>query len=373
MDEARHIKVAGGHGIGSISFGVTTITCTIPTSWTAWRGRRSPATRWRRGLARRGRRVLTAHGPRGRVGPVVVGRGSMMATWPGVRNRASGAVQVRSSWTRPRDRDLRRARRDGRATGTEMSSGLEIGPGCRRRRSCALASTALDEERGSSRRDHLARRALIVTASAEPTARTGRPVLAELAGDDVEPEQVGGADGAGCPLPRSRGPAHAPRPTRASGPVRRAAEAQLARLAAAGVRGAQAPRAQWYALTRSGRAGTMVEVRPVAISQVEDVHQVRAALAARVRGWVSSPQRAPPLRDRDHTPRRPWPRRRRRCGQHQRSPRLASSRFGSAGYSAKQRGRERMVQQVPRWNNRANPRPAWPSSRSCGSGRAGAG
>ena len=78
--------------------------------------------------------------------------------------------------------------------------------------------------------------------------------LAELAGRDIEPEQVTGAGQRWLSLPAltadlRRAAADRTRP----GPVRRAAAAQLARLAAAGVRGAS-PR-QWYALTELSGAG----------------------------------------------------------------------------------------------------------------------
>src|SRR5205085_11948077 len=87
----------------------------------------------------------------------------------------------------------------------------------------------------------------IVTASAGESDERPSRFLAELAGEDIEVERVSG-QGRWLSLPAltadlRRAAADASRPAA----VREAAAAQLARLAAAGVRGAHPDR--WYALT----------------------------------------------------------------------------------------------------------------------------
>jgi RecB family exonuclease len=102
-----------------------------------------------------------------------------------------------------------------------------------------------------------ARKRLIVTASGEESDDRPSRFLAELAGEDLEIERVGGQRHHWLSLPAltadlRRAAADTSRPAA----LRRAAAAQLARLAAAGVRGADP--GQWYALT------TLSSAEPVA-------------------------------------------------------------------------------------------------------------
>ena len=177
-------------------------------------------------------RVLTAHRSKGLEWDVVVVAGVQEEVWPDLRLRGSllGADELAD------------------ATG-------ETGAGSRRPGSSAMSSSPrarpglLAEERrlfyvAATR----ARRLLVVTASGgdEQDKRPSR-FLAELAGDGVEIERAGAAT-RWLALPAlvadlRRTVADPGRP----GPLREAAAAQLARLAAAGVRGAD-PR-DWYALT----------------------------------------------------------------------------------------------------------------------------
>ncbi len=140
-------------------------------------------------------------------------------------------------------------------------------------RAAALASKLLAEER---RLFYVAvtraRRLLVVTAAGgEDTQERPSRFLGELAGDDIEIERVAGPGHRWLSLPAltadlRRGVADATRPL----PVRRAAAAQLARLAAAGVRGADP--GQWYALTALSDASPVVapgEAVRLSPSQVE--------------------------------------------------------------------------------------------------------
>ena len=144
-------------------------------------------------------------------------------------------------------------------------------PGASDAAAAALVSKLLDEER---RLFYVAvtraRRALVVTAAGgEDSEDRPSRFLAELAGDDVEIEQVASAGRHWLSLPaltaELRRAAADPGRPRA---VRAAAAAQLARLAAAGVRGAH-PR-QWYALTTLSDPGPLtggiIQLSP---SQVE--------------------------------------------------------------------------------------------------------
>jgi superfamily I DNA/RNA helicase/RecB family exonuclease len=223
----------------------------------------------------------------------------------------------------------------------------------------ALASKLLDEER---RLFYVAvtraRRSLIVTAvgGADTEERPSR-FLAELAGDDVEPEQVTGPGRRWLSLPAltaelRRAVADSSLP----GPKRRAAAAQLARLAAAGVRGAH-PR-QWYALTELSSPDPVIEgtVR-LSPSQVESFTKCGLRWLLESAAGVSSPSvlrhfgivihaaaalAADGADDADITKRidEAW--------QH--------LDFGSSWYSAKQRDQaERMVRKFLDWHH-ANPR-----------------
>src|SRR6185437_269028 len=205
--------------------------------------------------------VLTAHRSKGLEWDLVVVAGVQEGTWPDVRLRGSllGMDELVTEL-------------DG---GGLDRGGLDAGPAGRAASdaaAAALSSKLLDEERrlfyvAATR----ARRALIVTAvGGEDSEDRPSRFLAELAGRDIEPEQVTGAGQRWLSLPAltadlRRAAADRTRPA----PARRAAAAQLARLAEAGVRGAS-PR-HWYALTELSSAGAVTEgnVR-LSPSQVEN-------------------------------------------------------------------------------------------------------
>jgi RecB family exonuclease len=223
----------------------------------------------------------------------------------------------------------------------------------------ALASKLLDEER---RLFYVAvtraRRQLIVTAvgGADAEERPSR-FLAELAGDDIEPEQVTGPGRRWLSLPALTAELRRAAADGAlSGPVRRAAAAQLARLAAAGVRGAS-PR-HWYALTELSTSGPVTD-RTVRLSpsQVENFTRCGLRWLLESAAGVSTPGvlrhfgivihaaaalAADGTDDADITKRidEAW----------------HHLDFGSTWYSAKQRDQaERMVRKFLDWH-RANPR-----------------
>jgi superfamily I DNA/RNA helicase/RecB family exonuclease len=176
-------------------------------------------------------RILTAHRSKGLEWELVVVAGVQEGTWPDLRMRSSllGMDELVD------------------AVDAQAGSGP---PGGGDAAAAALVSKLLDEERrlfyvAATR----ARRALVVTAAGgEDSEDRPSRFLAELAGDAVEIEQVASVGRHWLSLPAltaelRRAAADPARPR----PVRAAAAAQLARLAAAGVRGAN-PR-QWYALT----------------------------------------------------------------------------------------------------------------------------
>ena len=223
----------------------------------------------------------------------------------------------------------------------------------------ALASKLLDEER---RLFYVAvtraRRQLIVTAvgGADAEERPSR-FLAELAGDDIEPEQVTGPGRRWLSLPALTAELRrAAADAALSGPVRRAAAAQLARLAAVGVRGAS-PR-HWYALTELSTSGPVTD-RTVRLSpsQVENFTRCGLRWLLESAAGVSTPGvlrhfgivihaaaalAADGTDDADITKRidEAW----------------HHLDFGSTWYSAKQRDQaERMVRKFLDWH-RANPR-----------------
>jgi len=185
-------------------------------------------------------RVLTAHRAKGLEWDVVVVAGVQEEIWPDLRLRGSllGADELAEV-----------ARPDAPAPGQGAAADVAA---------AALAARLLAEER---RLFYVAvtraRRLLVVTASGgdEQDRRPSR-FHAELAGDDVDVEQAG-ATTRWLSLPAlvadlRRTAADQSRPL----PLREAAAGQLARLAAAGVRGAD-PR-EWYALTALSDTGPIV-------------------------------------------------------------------------------------------------------------------
>ena len=188
-------------------------------------------------------RVLTAHRAKGLEWDVVVVAGVQEETWPDLRLRGSllGADELA---------EVARPDAPTPAPG-QAGSAADVA-------AAALAARLLAEERrlfyvATTR----ARRLLVVTASGgdEQDRRPSR-FLAELAGDDVDIEQAG-ATTRWLSLPAlvadlRRTAADQSRPL----PLREAAARQRARLAAAGVRGAD-PR-EWYALTRLSGTGPIV-------------------------------------------------------------------------------------------------------------------
>jgi len=290
--------------------------------------------------------VLTAHRSKGLEWDLVVVAGVQEGTWPDVRIRGSllsmdelvEAVDA-DGGTGDAGRDADRASADTTAA--------------------ALASKLLDEER---RLFYVAvtraRHQLIMTAvgGADAEERPSR-FLAELAGDDIEPEQVTGLGrrwlslhALTAELRRAAADGGLP------GPVRRAAAAQLARLATAGVRGAS-PR-HWYALTELSTSGPVTEgtVR-LSPSQVESFTRCGLRWLLESAAGVTTPGvlrhfgivihaaaalAADGADDADITKRidEAW----------------HHLDFGSAWYSAKQRDQaERMVRRFLDWH-RANPR-----------------
>ncbi len=184
-------------------------------------------------------RVLTAHRSKGLEWDVVVVAGVQEETWPDLRMRGSllGADEL------------------AEAAGSHMGDAPRRPPDVA---AAALAAQLLAEER---RLFYVAvtraRKLLVVTAAGgeESDQRPSR-FLGELAGDEIEIQRAGaGTRWLSLPVLVADLRRVVTDPGR-PGALREAAAAQLARLASAGVRGADP--AQWYALTELTDDGPIV-------------------------------------------------------------------------------------------------------------------
>jgi superfamily I DNA/RNA helicase/RecB family exonuclease len=215
-------------------------------------------------------RILTAHRSKGLEWEVVVVAGVQEATWPDLRLRGSllGAGELAEaahaglSQAAQSDPWAGGSQWPGRGPGADVDAAM-------------LASKLLAEER---RLFYVAvtraRRLLVVTAAGgEDTDQRPSRFLTELASDDVPIERVADAQGGHRWLSMPALVAdlrQAAADTGADLAVRQAAAAQLARLAAEGIRAAH-PR-EWYALTELSDAGPIVaggETVRLSPSQVE--------------------------------------------------------------------------------------------------------
>jgi len=188
-------------------------------------------------------RLLTAHRAKGLEWDVVVVAGVQEGIWPDLRLRSSllGMDEL-----------------------VDLADGI-AGPAGTDATAAALASKLLAEER---RLFYVAvtraRRTLVVTAAGgdDSEERPSR-FLAELAGDEIAAEHVSGSGLRWLSLPALTADLRrAAADIRCPPALRAAAATQLARLAEAGVRGAD-PR-QWYQLTELSGAGPLAGPAPAA-------------------------------------------------------------------------------------------------------------
>ena len=198
-------------------------------------------------------RILTAHRSKGLEWDVVVVAGVQEETWPDLRMRGSllGVDELAEAASGP-----------GQDASADVDAAL-------------LAAKLLAEERrlfyvAATR----AKKKLVVTAAGgEDTDQRPSRFLTELAGDDIRIERVAETHGGHRWLSMPALVAdlrRAAADTARQAAVRQAAAAQLARLAAAGVRAAH-PR-EWYALTELSDSGPIVaggEAVRLSPSQVE--------------------------------------------------------------------------------------------------------
>ena len=197
--------------------------------------------------------ICTAHRSKGLEWELVVVAGVQEGVWPDMRLRGSLLGM------------------DELVEAADRGAPLPRGTAAKDAAVAALSSKLLDEER---RLFYVAvtraRRLLLVTATGgEDSEERPSRFLAELAGEDIAIEEVASSGVRWLSLPALTADLRRAAAERAlPEPVRRAAAAQLARLAAAGVHGASPD--QWYALTPWSGTGpiTAGEVR-ISPSQVD--------------------------------------------------------------------------------------------------------
>ncbi|MGH3418582.1 MAG: PD-(D/E)XK nuclease family protein, partial [Streptosporangiaceae bacterium] len=196
-------------------------------------------------------RILTAHRSKGLEWDVVVVAGVQEETWPDLRMRGSllGVDELAEAASGP---------------GQDASADVDA---------AMLAAKLLAEER---RLFYVAvtrakKRLIVTAAGGEDTDQRPSRFLTELAGDDIGVERVGESQHRWLSMPALVADLRrAAADTERTPAVRQAAAAQLARLAAAGVRAAH-PR-EWYALTELSDSGPIVtggETVRLSPSQVE--------------------------------------------------------------------------------------------------------
>jgi len=222
-------------------------------------------------------RILTAHRSKGLEWEVVVVAGVQEDTWPDLRLRGSllGAGElaetVHSGLSGAGHSGLSGAGHSG-LSGAGHSGFSGAGPGADVDAAMLAAKLLAEERRLFYVAVTRARRRLVVTAAGgEDTDQRPSRFLTELAGDDVPVERVADAPHRWLSMPALVADLRrAAADTSVERAVRQAAAAQLARLAAAGVRAAH-PR-EWYALTELSDAGPIVaggETVRLSPSQVE--------------------------------------------------------------------------------------------------------